>query len=133
MPDSRTAPKAPQSRIVETADLIMDAITARHGNELSSDPRLLRESLFAELRRRMALRAGRRRSQELDHAEELRRQGKSFHEIASILRPEYRNSGTYQRQEIRDRLKKGLRKREKRRVNLSPATNPHDFVSPVAD
>ena len=129
---NESAVKAPTTeRIVETADLIMDALAARHGDELRSDLRQLRESLFAELRRRMTVPLGRRRSLQLDQAEELRRQGKSFHEIASILEPAYRDWGTYQRQECRERLKQGLRARKKRSLHSCPPTNPPQLVSPT--
>lgn len=121
-----------RTRLSETADLILSAIEARHGEELRSDPKFLREALFAELRRRMAAPTGRRRSRNLDLAEALRKEGKTYHQIAALLNPEYGTLTTWQRQQYRERLKKGIKGRKKRAATLCPSKKGPDASSPTA-
>jgi hypothetical protein len=111
-----------RQRIAETAEIILRILESRHAGEIRDNAKALRDSLLAEVRRLLPVPAGRRRSATLDRAEALRSQGKSFHEIATILDPAYGKWGTYQRQEYRNRLKQGLRARKKSRAHFLPTT-----------
>ena len=119
-------------RIAETVDLVHAILAARHEVELRTNPRKFRESLFAELRRRIPVSRGRRPAKHLDQAMEMRRAGMSYHRIAVLIKPEYENWGTYQRKEFRELLRIGLRTRKRRAAHLASETkSPADVPSPT--
>jgi len=133
MPPRAPASEASHARLIKTADLIMSTVHARHAVEVHSDPKDFREALFALLRSRMAAPVGRRRSSELDRAEALRKQGKTYQQIAATLHPAYGSWGTYQRQQCRERIQKALQARKKRAAGLYPSTNRPDVSSASPD
>ncbi len=120
-------------RIAETVDLVHAILAARHEDEMRTNPRQFRESLFAELRRRIPVSRGRRPAKHLDQAKEMRQAGMSYHRIAVLIKPEYESWGTYQRKEFRELLRIGLRARKRRAAHSASETkSPADVLSPAS-